>query len=65
MDQFEHWLHNQPMSMILVPKILVVVIGAWFVLDSRRGSAHTVRQRRWDLARGIFLMALGLFLLVA
>jgi hypothetical protein len=50
--------------MILVPKILVVVIGAWFVLDSRRAS-HTVRQRRWDLARGIFLVALGLFLLVA
>ena len=53
------------MSMILVPKILVVVIGAWFILDSRTGTGHTVRQRRFDLARGIFLVALGLFLIVA
>jgi hypothetical protein len=53
------------MTILLLPKILVIVIGAWFVLDSRRGDVHTVKQRRWDLARGIFLVALGLFLLVA
>ena len=63
--QFQHRPHNRPMTMLLVPKILVIVIGAWFVLDSRRGDVHTVRQRRWHLARGIFLMALGFFLLVA
>ena len=47
------------MTMLLVPKILVIVIGARF------GDVHTVRQRRWHLARGIFLVALGFFLLVA
>jgi hypothetical protein len=51
------------MSPLLIPKLLVTVVGAWFVLDSRRSDA-TVSQRRWDFARGLFLMALGVFLLV-
>jgi hypothetical protein len=29
--QFQHRPHNRTMTILLLPKILVIVIGAWFV----------------------------------
>jgi hypothetical protein len=53
------------MSMMLIPKIALIVVGGWFIFDSRKGLGRTDRQRRLNLVRGIFLLAVALLLLLA